>query len=160
MRIITLQLSPPILHMLGFVSALEWLSEEMRRIYGLTVHINNESGSKPLVDEVQSMLYRCVRELLINVAKHAKVSEASLSCRCDGSRLLLVVSDDGCGFDPASFRDTLPGQGSFGLHSIIERITHLGGEIEIDSSSGQGTVIGLTVPCSIAAKRTKEEQTS
>ena len=159
-RIITLQLSPPILHMLGFVSALEWLSEEMRRIYGLTVHINNESGSKPLVDEVQSMLYRCVRELLINVAKHAKVSEASLSCRCDGSRLLLVVSDDGCGFDPANFRNALPGQGSFGLHSIVERITHLGGEMEIDSSPGQGTLISIIVPCSIAAKPAKEEQIS
>lgn len=64
-----------------------------------------------------------MRELLINAAKHAKVSEATLSCLCDGSQVTLVVGDDGCGFDTAGFPGTLPERPSFGLRSIYERIT-------------------------------------
>ena len=151
-RMITMELSPPILHTLGFVPALEWLVEEIERVYGLTVNFDEEGAPKLLVEEIQAMLYRAVRELLINVARHAKVSNASLNCHCDGTRLMIVVSDDGCGFEPVNFHEDLPGRGAFGLNSIYERITNIGGEMEIDSSPGNGATITLTVPCSIAAK--------
>lgn len=151
-RMVTLQLSPPILFTLGFVPALEWLADEMERIYGITVHIDNDSCRKRLADEIQAMLYRSVRELLINVARHAKVNEASLTCLCDKHRLTLVVCDDGCGFDPVDFRSVLPGQRSFGLNSIYERVANIGGEMDIDSSPGNGTTISLTVPCSLPDK--------
>jgi PAS domain S-box-containing protein len=151
-REITLELSPPILHTLGLLPALEWLVDEMKRIYGMRVHLDDEHPPQELVSEIQAMLYRSVRELLINVAKHANVSDATLYCHCDGTRLTLVVSDDGCGFDPTGFHDGVPRQGTFGLNSIYERITNIGGQMEIDSSPGNGTAVTLTVPCSIAAK--------
>ncbi|MDP2810764.1 MAG: chemotaxis protein CheB [Rhodocyclaceae bacterium] len=150
---LTFQLSPPILHTLGFVPALEWLAEEIERVFGLVVHVDKEGDLKPLAAEMQAVLYRSVRELLINVAKHAQVSEASLVCLCNGSKLTLVVSDDGCGFEPADFANILPGHHSFGLRSIYERITNLGGQMEIDSRPGNGTTISLCVPYSNAAKR-------
>lgn len=152
-RMITMQLSPPILHTLGFAAALEGLREEMDRTFGLAVHIYNESDLKPLAIGMQAVLYRSVRELLINTAKHAKVSDANLSCLCDSSQVTLVVGDDGCGFDTAGFPDTLPERPSFGLRSIYERITNIGGKMEIDSSPGNGATITLTVPCFIAEKR-------
>jgi PAS domain S-box-containing protein len=151
-RMITRQLSPPTLGVLGLVPALEWLADEIQRQYQLVVHIDIEREPDVLVEEIQAVLYRSVRELLINVARHAGINEASLSCLWDGSRLTLVVSDDGCGFDPAIGQNPLPGSHGFGLSSIYERITNIGGEMEIDSSPGNGTTITLTVPHSVAAK--------
>jgi signal transduction histidine kinase len=151
-RLITRELSPPILRTLGLPSALEWLADEMERLYGLTVQVNNERCTKPLVAGVQAVLYRSVRELLINVAKHAGVGAAGLDFLCDERRLMLVVSDGGCGFDAADFRHAAPGQRTFGLSSIYERVTNIGGEMHIDSSPGKGTTITLTMPCAIAAK--------
>ncbi len=151
-RMITRELSPPILRTLGLASALEWLAEEMSRMYGLTVHVGNERCTRPLIEGVQAVLYRSARELLINVAKHAGVSEANLDFICDDSQLILVVSDDGCGFDAPGFRNASPGQRSFGLSSIRERITNIGGDMDIDSHPDQGTTITLTLPCVIAMK--------
>ncbi|MDP2133258.1 MAG: PAS domain S-box protein [Sulfuritalea sp.] len=145
-RSITQQLSPPILQRLGLTAALEWLGEEMQRVYGLVVHVDFDECSKRLVDEIQAILYRSARELLINVAKHAGVREASLSCMCDGDRLMIAVSDAGCGFDPAEHFGAWPGHGSFGLRSIQERITNLGGDIDVDSSPGNGATITVSVP--------------
>jgi len=149
-RTLTFQLSPPILQTLGFVPALEWLADEMERIYGVVVHVDNDSCRRQLGEEVQAMLYRSVRELLINVAKHAGVGVANLSCLCSEERLTVVVSDDGCGFDPGNNAGALLVTWGFGLNSIYERIANIGGEMEIDSSVGNGTTITLTVPCSIS----------
>ncbi|MDK9703103.1 MAG: PAS domain S-box protein [Sulfuritalea sp.] len=151
-RSITLQLSPPILHTLGFVPALEWLADEMDRVYGIGVSVDTEICQKPFDDVIQTILYRSARELLINVAKHAGVNRANLSCMCSDGRLMLVVSDDGCGFDPAVQGSVLSGQRSFGLNSIYERIANIGGEMDIDSSPGNGTTVSLSVPCLIVTR--------
>lgn len=148
-RMLTMELSPPILHTLGFVPALEWLADEMYRIYGLKVRIDNDSCRKRLIPEIQAILYRAIRELLINVAKHSGAVEANLSCLCDRRRLMLAVSDDGCGFDPAELGKVHAGQNHYGLSSIKERIANIGGVVEIDSSPGNGATVSLNVPCSI-----------
>lgn len=147
-RTVTVKLNPPVLYSLGLVPALEWLGEEIERVYGLKVHVDHDHCRKHLVDEVQAVLFRSVRELLVNVAKHARVDEVSLSCMCQSDRLLLVVSDAGCGFDPAAHMGQWSAQQGFGLRSINERIRNLGGDVEIDSSPGNGTTITLSVACS------------
>ena len=151
-RNITQQLSPPVLHTLGLVPALQWLAEEIERVYGVMVHVDHDDCRRRLVDEVQALLYRAARELLINVAKHAGVNDASLSCLCSGDRLILVVSDAGRGFEPADHLGAWPGYHSFGLRSIYERIANIGGEMEVDSSPGNGTTITLSVPHSLGEK--------
>lgn len=156
-RMISLQLSPPILHTLGLIPALEWLVEEMEHRYQLAVHIDHEGEPRPLVDEIQAMLFRSVRELLINVARHAKASDATLTCLSQGSQLILAVSDNGCGFDPSQYLVGLSRRRGFGLCSIYERIINIGGEMEFDSSPGNGTTITLSIPYPIAAR---EYQTS
>lgn len=151
-RAITMELSPPILHTLGFVPALEWLAEDMQHRYGLIVRVDARHGPRPMLPEIQAMLYRSVRELLVNVAKHAGVGEAILYCHCDGSQLELAVSDSGCGFDQAASADGATQRASFGLRSIRERVTNIGGEMDIDSSPGNGATIVLRVPCSLVAR--------
>lgn len=151
-RSITLELSPPILHTLGLVPALEWLADEVERVYGVVVHIDTDICRNQQGDEIQAMLYRSVRELLSNVAKHADVNDASVTCLCEEGRLMIVVSDDGCGFDPADHGGVYSGQHSFGLSSIYERIVNIGGSMEVDSCPGHGTTITLAVACSSAKK--------
>lgn len=145
-RNISQALSPPILQSLGLAPALDWLGEEIERMYGLRVHVDPGECSKHLVEEIQAVLYRSARELLINVARHAGVREASLGCLCDGDHLVIVVSDAGRGFDPADHFGAWSGHGSFGLRSVYERITNLGGKVDIDSSPGNGTTVTLSVP--------------
>ena len=151
-RDVSQALSPPILQSLGLAPALEWLGEEIERVYGLTVHVDPGKCEMPLAEEIQTVLYRSARELLINVARHAGVREASLSCLCDGDRLVIVVSDAGCGFDPADHFGAWPGHGSFGLRSIHERITSFGGEVDVDSSPGNGATVTLSLPRFIGEK--------
>lgn len=151
-RSISQQLSPPILQRLGLGPALEWLGEEMMRTYGLAVDIDFDACGGRLVDEVQAVLYRSTRELLINVAKHAGVGHASLTCLCDGNRLLIVVSDAGCGFDPGEHLGKWTGHSGFGLRSVRERMANLGGEMDIDSSPGNGATVTLGVPCLMEGK--------
>lgn len=151
-RGVTQQISPPILQRLGLAPALEWLGEEIKRVYGLTVHVDFDQCARHLVAEIQAVLYRSARELLINVAKHAGVKDASLTCLCDHGQLLVVVSDAGSGFDPAEHFGEWRGHQSFGLRSIYERITNLGGSVEIDSSPGNGTTVTLSVPRFIGGK--------
>ena len=153
-RTITRQLSPTILRELGLMPALEWLAEEMQSAYGLSVRIDHEGWStspEPIPVALKAVLYRSLRELLINVAKHAKASEASLSCLRNSDRLMFVVSDDGCGFDPANFLGVLPQKSGFGLRSVRERMLNLGGDMDIDSSTGKGSTITLNLPHAIAS---------
>jgi PAS domain S-box-containing protein len=146
-RSITMELSPPILHRLGLMPALEWLGDEMERVYGIAVRVRCDACDMQLGQEIQAVLYRSVRELLINVAKHAKVRDAIVSCLCGTGPLVIVVEDDGCGFDPVDQGRGLSGQRSFGLSSIYERLANLGGAMEVDSSPGNGTTVTLTIPC-------------
>lgn len=145
-RSITLELSPPILHRLGLMPALEWLGDEIERVYGLSVEVEGSACETGLGPELEAVLYRATRELLINVAKHAKVDRARATVLCDEDKLIICVSDDGCGFDRNEHGGPLSGQRSFGLSSIYERIVNLGGAMEVDSSPGNGTTITLNVP--------------
>ena len=146
MRTLAFQLSPPVLHTLGLIPALEWLSEEMERVYSLKVHLSDDGAPKPLDEPSRTTLFRAVRELLINVAKHAGARMAELTCLRSGSCLTLAVSDDGGGFDYQKAIQAPAGSGGLGLVSLRERIEFIGGEMHVDSRPGDGTTITLIAP--------------
>lgn len=144
-RSLTSQLSPPTLAELGLLSALYWLADEMGRAYGLQVVVATDDNGTPPLDNVRAaILFRAVRELLINVSKHATTDAASVGVRSFDDRLILTVSDDGVGM--ADWRATLLEPGGFGLASIRERIAFLGGSMAIRTMAGQGTTVTLEMP--------------
>lgn len=151
-RSLSLQLSPPLLHRFGLVPALEWLAEDLRRSYGLRVNVRDDGMPKPLAESLLSPVIRAIRELLINVARHAQVEVAELAAAREKDRLLLSVTDTGVGFAPddAAVPTT---KGGFGLFSVRERIDLIGGEMQIDSRPGDGTVVVLSLP--LGTKRRK-----
>ncbi len=142
MRSLTAQLNPPVLDQLGLVSAIEWLGEQMRNTYHLTVMLNDDGGPKPLDPVPASILFRCVRELLINVSRHAKADTAEVTTRNMDNRLVLEVSDQGIGF---SMTRSSTGAG-LGLATMRERINYIGGTFDIQSERNRGTVATIHVP--------------
>ncbi|MBK5102663.1 MAG: PAS domain-containing protein [Burkholderiales bacterium] len=145
-RTLVFQLSPPVLHTLGLFPALEWLTEEMERAYGLKVHLSDDGAPKKLDEPSRTTLFRAVRELLINVAKHAGARAAELSCMRSGDRVTLVVNDDGGGFDYQKLAEAAPGTGGIGLVSLRERVEFIGGEMHVDSRPGKGTTVTIIAP--------------
>ncbi|MFA7280470.1 MAG: PAS domain S-box protein [Sterolibacterium sp.] len=144
-RSLSLQLSPPVLHQLGLVPALEWLAEELQRAHDLNINVSDDGQPKPLGQASSNALFRAVRELLLNVYKHAKIDRADLDISVVDDRLLLSVSDRGVGFDVTK-AVTPTAAGGYGLFSVRERIGYIGGEMHIDSSPGDGTVVVLSLP--------------
>ncbi len=139
------QLSPPVLSHFGLGPALEWLAEEMERIYGLCVRMHLGEIA-PLDETTNSALYRIVRELLINVWKHADVSGATvtLSTHAASGGMVVSVADAGVGFDAGQTLQP-SAKHSYGLFSIKQRIDFIGGVMRIESQPGKGTVVTLTI---------------
>jgi signal transduction histidine kinase len=145
-RTLTFELSPPILYELGLVSALQWLAEQLSRRHGIRVVIDGSAAAaEQLGDDLRSLLFRSVRELLINVIKHAKATAARVSIRGYDGGVRVTVADDGHGFDPvhAARNDTQTG---FGLFSMRTRLEQIGGKVEISSVSDSGTRVTLSAP--------------
>lgn len=143
-RSLTFELSPPALYELGFETALQALCENFQQ-HGLRIEFDTDRVPKPLSDDMQILLFRAVRELLVNIVKHAGAENSRVSCRKDGSRLFIVITDDGKGFEPAADVSQPPGTRGFGLFSIRERLHHLGGEMTVNSKPGFGTCVTLVV---------------
>jgi signal transduction histidine kinase len=145
-RSLTFELSPPVLYELGLVPALESLVEEVERRYNLRVHFLEDSRPKPVSEDLAVLLFRAVQELLVNVVKHANAQKVRVTIVRDGDCIRIRVEDNGIGFDPAEI-DSHEGRARrFGLFSIRERLHHLGGHVEIESSPGRGTLVSLTAP--------------
>lgn len=143
-RSLAAQLAPDVLHELGLTPALEWLAEEIEGTYGIKVAVRDDGRPKPLAPEARSILYRAVRELLINVAKHAQTDSATVDAERQAERVVVKVSDPGVGFDDAAIS-----QGPrrrLGLISLRERLSHIGGTMQLNSAPGAGTVAILTAP--------------
>jgi two-component system CheB/CheR fusion protein len=144
MRSLTAQLNPPVLEQLGLGPAIEWLSEEMRKTYQLEVVLDDGLDSKPLDSITASILFRAVRELLINVIRHAKVKIARVTTRRVDGHLTLEITDQGSGFSPTRVQSgTSMG---LGLATIRERITYIGGTLRIASKRNRGTTATIAVP--------------
>ncbi len=149
-RSATLHLSHPALYELGFVAAAEWLAEDMQAEYGLSLCLTDDGQPKPIHESARVILFRCLREVLINVAKHAQVNEASVRIERREDMVHVTVEDRGVGFDLELTRANAT-TGGFGLFSVCERLAYLGGRSEIQSSPGSGTRVILTAPVNEAA---------
>jgi PAS domain S-box-containing protein len=144
-RSFSTQLSPLALTQFGLVAALESLAEDFLRVWGLSVRLHL-CNTVTLHEPMAAILFRIVRELLINVLKHARVSEAELIMVLDADSgvLEITVADSGIGFDVKQKFTAGPASG-YGLGSIRQRIGFMGGKMSIDSEVGNGTIVSLTL---------------
>ena len=145
-RSLVAELTPPTLKEFGLLQALNWLAAQMQR-HGLAVTVRQGPAPLALPEDQAVLLFQSVRELLFNVLKHAKATEACITLTVkDDDQLEVVVSDDGCGFVPASYHRCGTAPTRFGLFSIQERMAAMGGQLLIESVLGRGTRAILTTP--------------
>ena len=151
-RSLTFELSSPILYELGFGPAVESLAERMQEKHGLVVEVEDGGGGRPMDDVVKVVLFKAVRELLMNVVKHARARRAKVAIRKAEGAVLVVVEDDGVGFAALEAAPLSAQSGGFGLFSIREGLRHCGGEFFIRSGD-RGTRAELRVPLRPATGR-------
>lgn len=143
-RELTWELSPPLLYQLGLEAALEWLGESFEERHGLAFRFDRDGERRELGDEKRFLVFSAVRELLLNVVKHAEAGSAKVRLRWLEAAVEVTVADDGRGFEAAA---PLPDEKrSFGLFSIQERFDDLGGRVSIRSLPGEGTEVTLVLP--------------
>jgi two-component system NarL family sensor kinase len=136
------ELHPQVLAQLGLCAAVRELVRqyEARGEFGIDAEL--EEVGKPAS---QSLLYRAARELLANVNKHARTSMVRIRlCRMDG-RLVLIIGDDGIGFDPSVVNQYVA-DGHIGLGSLLARFEAMGGAMDIESQIGRGTTVTAMSP--------------
>ena len=138
-RNLCLLLRPSMLDDLGLVPALHWQARETTRRQGIEVEVLADDADMELPDALRTAVYRVVQEALRNAVRHAEARTVRIMVRKDERRLLVVVQDDGKGFDPRSQR-------GLGLLGMQERACHLGGTLRIESAPGQGAVLQMELP--------------
>jgi PAS domain S-box-containing protein len=143
-RSLTFELSPPILYDLGFEAAVEWLAELIQEQHGIMVKVQADRSAKPMNDEIRVILFQTVRELLVNVAKHASAKHIRVFITREEAALQVKIEDDGLGMGISA--DAANGPSGFGFFSIGERLKYLGGHLEVVSEPGWGTRVTLQVP--------------
>jgi PAS domain S-box-containing protein len=144
------ELSSPSMHEIGLGAAVsEWLEEQITKRHGMETELIDtisDAHRKILDENTRALLFRSVRELLINVVKHARANKVRVYLADDAEKLKIAVEDDGMGFDPDEKNKKIGKPEGFGLFSIQERMTDLGGTFDIQSAPGKGCRVTLTVP--------------
>ena len=146
-RTLTFEMSPPELYTLGLEPALDELARRFTEARNLKCTVEQSGQPNSLTDHTKILLYRSVRELLINAAKHARAEAVRINLYWSHDKITITVEDDGTGFDPARLNRTQSDHAAgFGLFSIRERLTHFGASLDIQSEINKGTRITLSVP--------------
>ena len=148
LRRLMVELRPPILDEGGLSAALSDAAAEVLADTPIEWSLRCEIGAHHLAPELETAVYRVVKEALVNVRKHSGGTHVDVFVLSVGLALRLVVADDGRGFDMAAV-DGVSDRKRFGLLGIHERVGGLGGTCRVDSRPGFGTRIEAFLPLKV-----------
>lgn len=152
-RTLAVDLAPPALSDHGLAAALRWSGTETKRIHGLAVRVIADQEIPADDQGVAVLLFQAVRELLLNIVKHAQTKSATVRLRhLAGNQVQIEVVDKGAGFDPDAPRPKKEPTKGLGLFSIQERLAYIGGRMEVHSAPGKGTRVILVADISSPKK--------
>lgn len=134
-------LHPQVLDQVGLSAAVGDLVMKFEQRWGIPVQTDIADVGQP---GCRAMIFRAARELLANVAKHARATRVELSLHRDGDLVTLRVTDDGAGFDPEVLARRVA-EGHIGLASLVVGIAALGGVVNLDTAVGSGTTVTVTM---------------
>jgi two-component system, NarL family, sensor kinase len=136
------ELHPQVLAQLGLTPAVQELVRQYDSRGNCMIEAQLEDVGRP---SSQSLLYRAARELLANILKHAQATVVNIALFRKGDTIVLRVTDNGTGFDPAIV-DRCVAEGHIGLASLLVRVDATGGSMDVRSASGHGTRVTVTLP--------------
>ncbi|MFL6014850.1 MAG: sensor histidine kinase [Gaiellaceae bacterium] len=143
LRSLLVEIYPPNLRDAGLEPALNDLAARAVA-RGVAVDVDVADGLRPS-DAVERLVFRTAQEALRNVVEHAGAETCSIEVDANGRGVVLVVADNGRGFERAVLDDRRA-QGHLGLALLADQAADLGGSLDIDSTPGAGTRVTLTVP--------------
>jgi signal transduction histidine kinase len=135
-RRLAVELRPSALDDFGLVPAVERLAANLSEQSDLAVDFEARLGDRRLPSEAETALYRIVQEALTNVVKHADAHRVSITLVRKEASVVVVIEDDGQGFDPGTVR-----AGALGYTGMRERVELVGGRLTVESSPGAGTTL-------------------
>ncbi len=145
---LAIEFNPPILANEGLDAALHWLAHHLRQRYELEVKVCVPEEFRIIREDERVLLVQLVRELLLNVVKHAKTDIAYVSVERSGNHIHITVEDRGVGFDISAEKKFARERAHMGLFSIEERLRLFGGDLKIMSEPGRGTKVRIILPFS------------
>lgn len=146
---LSLSLRPPAMDELGLPQALDWYIQNLSKEAGLPITLQTTGmGQRRPAPVIEMELFRLAQEALSNIIKHAQATAAKIKLEYTRSQLILLVEDNGKGFDVNAVLGTSTSVRNLGLLGIRERAEMCGGTLDISSSIGKGTKIKVEVPLS------------
>ncbi len=156
-RNLTFDLSSATLYRFGLEAALEeLLADRLTRPRPIPYRFTTDHAPKPLTVETSILLFQCVRELLINIIKHADAGNVTLEVAREGDHIQILVADDGVGFDSEAILSSTYRNRSVGLFFVRERLDYAGGTLQVVSRPGGGSRFVLTAPLDQRTESMKE----
>lgn len=155
-RSLTAEMSPPALYNLTFIGSLKWLAETILRGAQIDFEVIGNGQDIQLSEDAKVLLFKTIRELLVNIVKHAAASYVRIELKEQDGVLQLLIRDNGVGIKDVEAASRNQERIGFGLQHIRERLTYLGGQFEISSEKGQGAQVDLRIPMGGTEHKGKE----
>jgi signal transduction histidine kinase len=152
LRQITTRLKPAVLDELGLVAALITYADNCSDRFPFDVYVEVTGQRRRLPSKIEVALYRITQEAITNTTKHAQASHVTIQLYFGKREVTLSVSDDGIGMDVEAAQRAALNRKGWGLAGIRERIESVSGDLDINSTAGAGTQIGVRVPVPVAKK--------
>jgi PAS domain S-box-containing protein len=143
------ELRPPILDDFGLPDAIQWQVDEITKRNPIKLNTEILCDPMTLPSFIELSIFRVVQEALINITKHSKASDASVSIRRDKNILKIIITDNGIGITDKAISSS----DSFGITGMKERISLCNGEISITGRKNKGTTLELRIPISTEQTR-------
>ncbi len=146
MRQLSLDLRPTMLDDLGLIPTLRWYIQNFSNRLNICSNFETMGLEEKLPPQIETAVYRIIQEALNNIAKHAQANRVEVSLVQRDSRILASIQDDGRGFELEKILHPEAPERGFGIIGIQERVSLLGGQINIRSRPGFGTSIHIEIP--------------
>ena len=144
-RTISYLLHPPLLDESGLSEPIRWFMAGLSERSGLKIDLDISKDFGRLPDDVEVAIFRIVQECLTNIHRHSNAKSAMIRLRRDISTVSLEVQDDGSGIPKETLAAIRNQRSGVGITGMRERVRHLGGNLDIQSSSN-GTKVSVTLP--------------
>ena len=136
----------PVLDDLGLLPALEWLTNNSEKEYGIKTELRAIGTQRRLSSEAEILLFRIIQEAVNNAGRHGKASWVEVTIKFDEDKIVATVRDNGKGFELPRTLGELARTGKLGLAGMEERARLLGGSLAVQSEPGKGTTVVLNAP--------------